>query len=50
MELKLIRNSNEPEFTQGFWKHQRFYGDWKRDKYQFPIDKVRASNIVLWQQ
>ncbi|TQW09882.1 methyl transferase [Cordyceps javanica] len=42
------RNSDIPEFTQGFWKHGRFYGDWRRDKYQFPIDKEETNRYDIF--
>jgi hypothetical protein len=33
-------NTNN-EFVEGYWKHDRYYGSWKPDKYLFPIDSVR---------
>ncbi|ATY58519.1 methyltransferase LaeA [Cordyceps militaris] len=37
------RISDEPEYTQGCWKHGRFYGNWRPDKYLFPIDREETD-------
>lgn len=34
---------SEPEdriLQDGYWEYGRFYGSWKKGKYNFPIDKV----------
>ncbi|KAJ3495770.1 hypothetical protein NLG97_g3154 [Lecanicillium saksenae] len=41
-------NAAQTTFTQGFWKHTRFYGDWRRDKYQFPIDKEEMNRYDIF--
>ncbi|KAJ6787956.1 hypothetical protein PWT90_09357 [Aphanocladium album] len=41
-------NAAMQAFTQGFWKHTRFYGDWRRDKYQFPIDKEEMNRYDIF--
>lgn len=32
---------------EGVWKHGRFYGDWKPDRYLSPIDRVRTAPTLL---
>ncbi len=34
-------------FREGYWKHGRFYGSWRRDLYLFPIDEVYTSSAKL---
>ncbi|KAK8150838.1 hypothetical protein G3M48_005933 [Beauveria asiatica] len=46
MALRDLRDA--PEFIEGFWKHCRFYGDWRRDKYQFPIDKEETNRYDMF--
>lgn len=41
-DLRYNCSGSEERLLDGFWKHGRYYGSWKRGKYVFPIDSVRS--------
>ncbi|KAH6953752.1 methyl transferase [Ilyonectria sp. MPI-CAGE-AT-0026] len=42
---------SEPEgryLEDGYWRHGRFYGSWKRGKYLFPIDSEELNRLDIF--
>ncbi|KAH6977717.1 methyl transferase [Ilyonectria destructans] len=37
----------EKKFEDGYWKHGRFYGSWRRGKYLFPIDDEELDRLDI---
>ncbi|KAH8713604.1 Secondary metabolism regulator laeA [Beauveria bassiana] len=42
------KNSPDMVLREGYWKHGRFYGSWRRDLYLFPIDEEEMRRLDIF--
>ncbi|KAJ4161582.1 uncharacterized protein LMH87_007613 [Akanthomyces muscarius] len=41
-------SSDRVLLTEGYWRHGRFYGSWRRDLYLFPIDQEEMRRLDIF--